>query len=62
MSAYNVVVLNESCQECGSGTEYSIEDPDGVCLGTSWIDDVDEAEYWCDTLNQAFEEGKKSHG
>jgi hypothetical protein len=64
MSAYKVVVLNEPCRTCLGGTEYSVEGPDGICIGTSWVEfeDVDEAEYWCDLLNTAFEEGKKSYG
>jgi hypothetical protein len=60
MSAYKVILLTKGCKSCSNGKEFGIEGPDEICLGTSWVGDRDEAEYWCGLLNKAFQEGRDS--
>lgn len=56
---YFIEVDNNGCT-CGNGRTWTIVGPDGVATGQSW-GDVEEAEYICELLNDAYQCGRGSN-
>ena len=57
--AYKVIVDKKPCPHCGEGMLWTVEGPDGICIGQSFMDFVD-AEETAGTLNGAYELGLKA--
>ena len=53
MEPYKVVQDEAGCEKCQAGSTWTVEDPDGVCIGTSYINKED-AEYMAEMMNGAY--------
>ena len=56
---YEVIEDEEECQRCGSGQTWTIRQPDGVCIGSTFIEEAD-ADELCQLLNHAFHLGQQN--
>lgn len=59
MPAYRVEMRGVSCPQCQHGEQWAIVGPGDVELSQSW-GDVEEAEFICEQLNDAFNVGRLS--
>ena len=59
--AYNVVKDKKGyCKSCEAGSTWTVEGPDGVCLGTSY-EDKEFAEEIAELMNEAYKLGVDSY-
>ncbi len=59
---YKVVPEDEGCPSCGATPAWTIECPGGIFAGQAWCgpEGKEHAEEWAETLNCAYEQGKKA--
>jgi hypothetical protein len=59
---YRVIVDVEKCPHCGGGKSWTVEGPDGACIGVSYGEPEGEtkAEEMAGMLNAAFRLGAES--
>jgi len=55
-AAYQIEVDDPGCAGCGARRAWTITGPDGVAIGTSWLDE-ECAQDICDLMNMAYDAG-----